>query len=205
MRPLEMSGQVSTRRNDSLNASVSRRMISSGAHRQRKRPHKLPDRTVKELSESRAPPGETAHYTHANSPIKRHFEGISRARRGGLSPDPAVQRSGAARPPGPSAPGTPVGGSRGGELAASGWSPGGVAGQVRSRSGERGMACGARHRRRGRCQSAVARAVRAVRSSLASSGFAFSRKSFMYSSANDAARGSLTLSGSRWMPRTRNS
>lgn len=44
-----------------------------GAHDQRKRPHKLPDQAVKELAEEGPPPGETAHYTHANPPIKRFF------------------------------------------------------------------------------------------------------------------------------------
>ena len=54
-------------------------------------------------------------------------------------------------------------------------------------------------------QSAVAMDVRPDRSSLASNGSAFSRKSAMYPSASGAACGSFTLSGSWWTPRTRNS
>lgn len=54
-------------------------------------------------------------------------------------------------------------------------------------------------------QSAIAMEVRASRSRPASNGFEFSRKSAMNFSARGAASGSLTLSGSRWTPRTRNS
>lgn len=54
-------------------------------------------------------------------------------------------------------------------------------------------------------QSAIATDVRPTRSRVASKGFAFSRKSAMYSRGSGAACGSSTLSGSRWTPRTRNS
>lgn len=54
-------------------------------------------------------------------------------------------------------------------------------------------------------QSAIATDVRPTRSRVASKGFAFSRKSAMYSRGSGAAGGSSTLSGSRWTPRTRNS
>lgn len=42
-----------------------------GAYDQRKRPHKLPDRNLKELTRGACPPAEAAHYTHANPPIKQ--------------------------------------------------------------------------------------------------------------------------------------
>ena len=88
------------------------------------------------------------------------------------------------------------------------WLAGGAAEQLRVRSRRRGMAF--RTRRNGRTpqvgpQFAVATAVPAVRSSVASNGSALDRKSSMYPSASGAACGSLTRSGSRWTPRTRNS
>ena len=64
------------------------------------------------------------------------------------------------------------------------------------------------HRGRQACetgQSAIATDVRPTRSRAASKGFAFSRKSAMYSRGSGAAGGNSTLSGSRWTPRTRNS
>ena len=171
-----------------------------GAHDQRKRPHKLPDQAVKERPEGRPPLGETAHYTHATPPIKRPSGDAP-----GVAARPfrrAPRRCAATR--------TQVRRER--RRARTGTMPGPAAGgftvPLREGSRRRGMA--PRTRRRGRApavrsQFAVAMAVRAVRSSFASNGSALDRKSSIYPSANGAACGSLTRSGSRWVPRTRNS
>lgn len=146
-----------------------------GAHDQRKRPHKLPDYAVKERLEGENPLSETAHYTHANPSIKRLFGDAP-----GVAAPPVrwasreVRRDASAR-----AAGTPSGGSRGGEPATR-YLAKGVAERLRARLAGAAWPSG-----RGRCgrnartgsQSAVAMAVRAVRSSFASNGFALCRKS----------------------------
>ena len=173
-----------------------------GAHDQRKRPHKLPDQAVKERPEGRPPLGETAHYTHANPPIKRSSD---------RAPAPAARpirraprRCSATRAQG--AAGTSAGANRGDHPATPdpGW-PGGATEQLQVRSRRHGAALRTRHRDRMPQvgpQFAVATAVPAVRSSVASNGSALDRKSSIYPSASGAACGSLTRSGSRWAPRT---
>ena len=158
-----------------------------GAHDQRKRPHKLPDQAVKELAEGGPPPGETAHYTHANPPIKRLFEAAPGGLHGGASrPARDVGRiAGGRKSRGQEPPtrGLPAGASRGSGSVPAAWH-----GQSDATP---------RPPLRVRSQLAVAMAVRAVRSSFASNGSALDRKSSIYPSANGAACGSLTRSGSR--------
>ena len=175
-----------------------------GAHDQRKRPHKLPDQAVKELSEGGPPPGKTAHYTHANPPIKRPSDDapapaarpIRRAPRRCTAT--RVQERQERRRARTEAMiplrQTLVGRGRHG-----------AARSALSKAWHGQSDATPRPPLRVRSQFAVAMAVRAVRSSFASNGSALDRKSSMYPSANGAACGSLTRSGSRWAPRTRNS
>ena len=174
-----------------------------GAHDQRKRPHKLPDHAVKERRKGRPPLSETAHYTHAPPPIKRPSDDAP-----GLATRPvpwAPRWCAATRARGRSERGRAE--VEGQEPATSGLLAGASQGTPDAVSAAwHGLSDATpRPPPRVRSQSAVAMAVRAVRSSFASSGFALDRKSSIYPSANGAACGSLTRSGSRWAPRTRNS
>ena len=174
-----------------------------GAHDQRKRPHKLPDQAVKELAEGEPPPGRDGALYTRECPDQAAFRGRAGP---GCPPGPAgstmVGRDSRAR-----SVGTREGGNRGGKNPDAGLpagdhgaTPGAIPPAWHGRSDAT-----PRPPLRVRSQFAVAMAVRAVRSSFASNGSALDRKSSIYPSANGAACGSLTLSGSRWAPRTRNS
>ena len=166
-----------------------------GAHDQRKRPHKLPDQAVKELAEGRPPPARR-RIIHTRIPRSSGFSGTCRIR---LPARSGELHGGASRPAceagrstgGRKSRGLPAGASRGSGSVPAAW-------HGHSDATPRPPL-------RVRSQFAVAMAVRAVRSSFASNGSALDRKSSIYPSANGAACGSLTRSGSRWVPRTRNS